>query len=357
MVERLAALFGDKFKEAATVGDDVEGTFGPLDYVTQAFFEVCQQVFFADYLVTDKREPDQMCAAHASDEETVFPDREECAGVEGHAAGGNYRVPVIDGLLHALPGLDSSRDGAPCVFDSVGDSGPAVVFAFAGYVEFVAATGAVFDGPEFACGRVEGGALDVGMADGPNLGPGSRFADEGVVFGDGAIGVDADDFAEETVEALGLHAAFGDGAVARCNEKSAVATEDQAAAEVQRGLERGSLLEDDLDVFDFGSGALDQFATGYGGVVGAVVVALGVAPVDELVLGKLGVEGEAEETALAACVDSGEAGDRFRNLAVRGQDAEAAGFLCDEDIAGRKEGDAPRLFEGIGDGDNFKGDV
>ena len=73
-----------------------------------------------------------------------------------------------------------------------------------------------------------------------------------------------------------------------------------------------------------------------------------------MILGEFGIESEAEEASLAAGVDGEEAGDGRGDFAIGGEDAEAAGFLCDEDVAAGEECDAPGLFEATGDGDKFK---
>jgi hypothetical protein len=71
----------------------------------------------------------------------------------------------------------------------------------------------------------------------------------------------------------------------------------------------------------------------------------GVAPVDELVLGEFGVEGDAEESALVAGIDFGESGVGFGDFAIRGNNAKAAKSLGDQQVVVGKKGEAPRRDE------------
>src|SRR5690606_13022892 len=95
-------------------------------------------------------------------------------------------------------------DRAAAVLDAVGDDRPAVVAPGAHDVQLVAAAGAVLHGPQLARSRVQGRALDVAVAQRPDLGPRARLADEGIVRRDRAVGVDAHDLAQVAAGILGL---------------------------------------------------------------------------------------------------------------------------------------------------------
>ena len=125
----------------------------------------------------------------------------------------------------------------------------------------------MLDLPQLAGRRVQRRRLDVAVAERPDLRPHAFLADERVVLGDRAVGVDADDLAEQAVHPLRLHAAFGDRPVAERDEQRAVAAEHQAAAEVQRRGERRRLVEDHLDVLDLRRRAVHEPAARDRGVV------------------------------------------------------------------------------------------
>ena len=99
------------------------------------------------------------------------------------------------------------------------------------------AAGAVLDRPQLAGRRVKGRALDVAVAEGPDLRPHASLADERVVVRDRSVGVDAHNLAEQAVHALGLHAALGSGSLAERDEERPVAAKHQPAAEVRSRIE------------------------------------------------------------------------------------------------------------------------
>jgi hypothetical protein len=138
------------------------------------------------------------------------------------------------------------------------------------------------------------------MPERPDLGAHSVLADERVVLRHGAVGIEADDLAEQAVHALRLGAALGNGPVAERDEQHAVAREHEATAEVQRRRQRRRLMEDHLHVLDLRQGAIHEPAACHGGVVHAAVTRLGVAPVDQLIGGERRVEAHVEQAALAA---------------------------------------------------------
>ena len=196
------------------------------------------------------------------------------------------------------------------------------------------------------------------MPERPDLRAHAVLADERVVLRHGAVGIEADDLAEQAVHALRLHAALGDRALAERDEQHAVAREHEAAAEVQRRLQRRRLMEDHLHVLDLRRGAVHEAAARHGGVVHAAVARLGVAPVDQLIGGERRVDGDVEQAALAARVHRRQTGHRLGHLlAVGAHDAQPAGPLGDEHLAVGQEREAPRVDQPFGDGLDVERDV
>ena len=195
------------------------------------------------------------------------------------------------------------------------------------------------------------------MAEAPHRLGHAGLADERVVLGDRAVGVDARNLAEQAVHALGLHAALGDRPVAHGDEERAVAMPDQAAAEVQPRIERRRLAEDHLHVVDPRRRAVDQRAAGHGGVVHAAVARLGVAPVDQLVGGEFRIERHVEQAALAARVHGRQPGDRLRLGAVGIHHPQPARPLGHEHPAVGQERYPPRVLQALGHRDHVELDV
>src|SRR5690606_9375802 len=124
-------------------------------------------------------------------------------------------------------------------------------------VEFVAAARPVLDLPQHAGLRMEGGALGIADAVGPDLPPRPGAIDKGVVVRHGAIGVDSNDLAEMAAQIL-RRIEFE--ALARGDEQRAIPCEDQSRAEVIRPADLGLLPEYDLDAFEPRAGHIEAAA-------------------------------------------------------------------------------------------------
>ena len=183
--------------------------------------------------------------------------------------------------------------------------------------------------------------LQVAVAVRPDLGPHALLADERVVLGNRTVGVQPHDLAEQAVHLLRLHAALDDGPLALRDEERAVAAPDEAAAEVQARGHRGRLVIDDLNVLDARRRAVHEPPARDGGVVHVVLARLGVAPVDQLVGRKVGMERDVEQAALTAGVNGRQAGDRRRQRAVCRDDPQPAGLFGDKHLATGQEGHRP----------------
>ena len=133
-------------------------------------------------------EPRQHLAFERADEQAALPAREQVAGVERHAGGRDRRRPVLHRLLHA--GLRACRRrSAAAIIDAVADHRPAVVLARLDDVDLVAALRAVLLLPELAVGGIEGEALRVAVAIGPDLGQRAGRPTNGLSGGTAPSGV------------------------------------------------------------------------------------------------------------------------------------------------------------------------
>src|SRR6185503_18131112 len=137
----------------------------------------------------------------------MAPARIAGAGVEMNPAGSNGRVPVHDRWLHSL--VRRLRDAG---FEPMRDQGPTVVVTGLEDVQLVAPHRPMFGLPQQAGHRIDGKALRIAMAVGPDGRYRSRPAHERVVRRDGAVVVDAVHLAQRAAEVLrGLWlAAFAD---------------------------------------------------------------------------------------------------------------------------------------------------
>ncbi len=136
---------------------------------------------------------------HRADKEIALPIGEEVARVEHHSRWRDRRHPVIDRLLdafharravsngHVLPAIRLSR----VVLLPVGDVGPSVVPPRPDDVDLVAALGAVINGPQLPCLRVNRGAFRILEAVRIGLAQDGRPGEPRVVLRDRAVAVDA----------------------------------------------------------------------------------------------------------------------------------------------------------------------
>ena len=297
-------------------------------------------------------------AAESADEQAVTPRREQVAGVEHHAARRDYRIPVVERLFHAGLLLNAARDGTTLVLDAIRDRRPSVVLAFARDVELIAAASAVLNLPQLTRRRMHRGGLHVAMTERPDFRPDASLADERIVFGDRAIGIDADNLADAAVHLLSLHAPLGDRAVALRDEQGAVAPEVEASAEMQRRDERRRLVIDHLHVLDARRRRIiHEPAARDRGVIGFAVFRLGKAPVNQVVLRKCGIERDVEQATLAARVHRWESRDRLRQRAVGAHHSQSPRPFGHQHLAARKKRETPWVLQAFGDCDHGEGHV
>src|SRR5438309_9346915 len=159
----------------------------------------------------------------------AFPARKPLAGIERHAGRRDRRHPVVERLRHARLVRTLADLRAAAVIDAVGDDRPAVIDAGTDHVHLVAALRPVLVRPEHSRLRMQRRALHVAVPEVEFLGLPSRLADERVVLRDAAIIVQPDHRAGMVIRAL---RALLLPALAEREIKSAVAVEDDAAAEV-----------------------------------------------------------------------------------------------------------------------------
>ena len=240
-------------------------------------------------------------------------------------------------------------DRTALVFDAVGDGRPAVVAPLPRHVQFVAAARAVLDLPQFSGRRVQRRCLHVAMAVGPDLGPHVGLAHERIVLGHRSVRVEAHDLPEQAVEALCLHAAFGDRPLAERDEQRAVAAEDQASAEVQRRVERRRLTEDDLHVLDARARHRRPAGRARPRCCWCRCPGSAIAPVDQLILLERGIEHDVEQPALSARIHGGRpaTGSDICLPSAR-DDAETAGLFGDQHAAVGQKRQAPRIDQPFG---------
>ena len=98
----------------------------------------------------------------------------------------------------------------------------------------------MFVGPDPALG-VQGQTLDIAVAQGPDLGPGTGLANEGIAGVGGAVVPQAQDLAEMGAQVLGLVADVGPGegqgritAVADAHQQALIGQKEQAGAKMLR---------------------------------------------------------------------------------------------------------------------------
>src|SRR5690349_14000219 len=116
--------------EPAFIRHGIERAVLSLRDIPEALALVRQQARLAHYLViAAQHDVGDMIAVEAADEQVVLPFRDGLPAVEGHAAGRQHRVPVIDRLLHAFLLGDAFTYFFTAVLDAVADGRPAIVMA------------------------------------------------------------------------------------------------------------------------------------------------------------------------------------------------------------------------------------
>ena len=174
------------------------------------------------------------------------------ARVEGDARRRDHRRPVRDGVGEF--GMGRRRRGCRAVIMlAPAHHRPTVVAPRLRDVELVAAHRAELGLPQLAARWVDGGALRVAMAVGPDLRPRILLTDEGVVVGDRSVRIDAHDLAEIVGEIL-RRAELE--ALAEGDEQLAVRREGEPRAEMVAALDLRLLPEDHFDIVETAIGEL-----------------------------------------------------------------------------------------------------
>src|SRR6185295_2153247 len=115
----------------------------------------------------------QRLSRQGADEEVALPVREQRARIKHGTRGRNGGIPIVDRLLHASL-VRADADFTAVIVASVADDRPTVVFARLGNVDFIAAAGAMLDGPEPPARRVERSRLHIAVPNRPYLRPPTR---------------------------------------------------------------------------------------------------------------------------------------------------------------------------------------
>src|SRR4029077_14009940 len=168
---------------------------------------------------------------------------------------------------------------------------PAVICAGLRNVELVPAARAELGLPQLAGLGMDGGALRIAVAVGPNLWTGVCAADEGIGLRDRSIRVAAHALAEVIGKILGR----GEGeALAEGDEQLAVRREDEARTEMVAALHLWLLAEYHLDAVE---AALAEFPARHRGG-GATLAWFGIGEINEVVRLEVGVDRHIEQSSL-----------------------------------------------------------
>ena len=190
-------------------------------------------------------------------------------------------------------------------------------------------------------------ALGVAVAIGVDGRMGSVMADEGIVIGDAAVGVNAHRFAQQAAQILGCFAEVE--AVAGGQQQGAIRQEVHAAAVVNRRRLARLHREDHLGI---DQGAIHQpGAQDFGGVV--VGGRRGVGKEEGLVACKAGMQQHVEQPTLAQAMHLGHTGNGLAQRALRRDFPKRAAEFGDQQPAIRKEGDAPRKIQALRNGNQL----
>ena len=179
-------------------------------------------------------QPHQRPGVQRRDQQVALPVREQLAGVEGHAARRDHRVPEVDRLLEAEPRAHPRADRRAVVVAAVADLRPAEVQPRSREVQLVAALRPVLDGPERARPGMDRRALHVAMPEAPDALDGAGLADERVVGRRRPVGPQPHHLAVARREILGQHPLLGPAVLAGGDVEGSVAVEEHPRAVVLR---------------------------------------------------------------------------------------------------------------------------
>ena len=234
----------------------------------------------------------------------------------------------------------------------MGDDRPAVIRAAADDVHLVAAERAELRLPQRPGPGVEGQALHVAVAVGPDLRPDAFLVRPRVALGGPAVTLQPQDLAGEVAEVL--RPLLADEAVAGGEVELAVpGAEDDAAAVVVAPLRlRRRGIQDRPRVFQRGRALVEARADQ--ARQRAAFHPRREAEIDLPRRREVRRQGDIEQPALAARLHHRHAAERAGDAAVAADDAHAARPLGDQQAAVGQEGGAPGVVEPLGEGDDAK---
>ena len=168
------------------VGDEVDQPIRSLSHVANPA-QLLRQRFFVDDALTAQREPGELLAHHAADEQIATPPGEAITRVNHQARDADRRHPHVDRLLHALAVRTRVNGQTGSVVDAKPDDRPPIVAARLQPIQLIASLRAVLVRPYLAGLRMNGEALYVPMAVAPDLRSSIGAVDERVVCRHAAI--------------------------------------------------------------------------------------------------------------------------------------------------------------------------
>ena len=251
----------------------------------------------------------------------------------------------MDWLLDPRLLRQASADRVTRILVAVGHVRPAIVLARLRVIELVATLGAMFHRPQFPGLRMDGRALQVAMADGPDFG--KPACDLGIVRRNAAVLGHADHLADVIVGLL--HQLAQVKAVAGGDEQRTRPVEGEASAKMGTPLVGGLLAEDDFNVSEAAK-ILGQAPAHHARAVLALLARFREGEEHEPRLREIRMKCDVEEPALVTCGDLRQAGDRIRQLPVGTDGAEVSGAFGDENRPVRQEGEGPRMVKTVGHG-------
>ena len=243
------------------------------------------------------------------------------------------------------------RDLAAVVVIAIGNHRIPVITAAHDPVQLVAASRPHFDAPELTV-EVEGNAERVAVTHRPELPVHTDVVDqrivvdvvhEGIVLGDAAILMDAEYLAH-----VRLHVLRGREflALTRRDPQVTVRAQQQAMPVMAVAHDFGILAPDDIGVGQVTAAIrLVEHCPHYCGTASVADATLGVAEIDNAVVGKVRVHEDVAQPALATVVDIGHAADRARLLAILRDDKQGALLLRNQHAAVGKKRQGPGLIE------------
>ena len=321
-----------------------------------------------------QRHPVKLRAAQAADEGVTLPVAEAPARVERQTARRDAGRPVQPRILHARRRRACEHRpesvAGPCsaVGPPVGDHWPAEIAAGFHDVDLIPAQRAVIDAPQRPCAGMHRHSRRVAYAEGVDFGVVTRFVDERIVGGHGAIVVEAQDLARVRGRVLRLPgAADAVGAALRPQVARRADAHVQFVVGAERDTHRaraaGRGIGDEhiLDIAE-SVGAVVPAARHRGGSRGTVQLvpvrigfagqAPGIREVHPPVVGVPGVQRHVHQALVGRSQHGGDAGDGLRiEREVRVHAPQAARPLGHQHRPAGKEGQGPGALQALERGD------